>query len=268
MEPWQIAFIPVGVITAFALIVAGAVTLIMYVSPKRNRRRTVMHAPAPEGAGANYQTVITRVKSYALSGWGLLFLTVLFLTASGLFYSSYGVPGLIVLILLALAIYGARKGDGKGAIIFTRIVATVLLIAAFAILILGPDGAKRRYDAFQEAANTTLEDGIDFDGWFNGWTTTPQPPDATPTPVEVYDVFVPGRGCSEPAPNTNPKFWINPFPKDARTGWPNLTLVITPKTGNGWVPYKDTMRSYSFIRWCNSTGRNMWMTVEVYKGRL
>lgn len=87
-------------------------------------------------------------------------------------------------------------------------------------------------------------------------------------PVEVYDVFVPGRGCSEPAPNTNPRFWINPFPKDARTGWPDLTLVITPKTGNGWVPYKDTMKSYSFIRWCNSTGRNMWMTVEVYKGRL
>lgn len=102
----------------------------------------------------------------------------------------------------------------------------------------------------------------------SGASSEGTPPETKRRPVEVYDLYVPGRGCSEPAPNTDPRYWINPFPKNVGTGWPTYTEVVTPRTGKGWVLYKPSMKAYSFIRYCNYSGREMWMTVEVYKGKL
>lgn len=164
-----------------------------------------------------------------------------------------------------VAFYAWKKhGTGKGSLVFIYAVGFALFFTGVTLALLGPEGTVKAFEKMRTEANAVVEKGISF----TGESGTTQPTEARATPVEVYDVLVPGRGCSEPAPNTNPQYWINPFPKDARTGWPNLTLVITPKTGNDWVPYEDSMKAYSFIRWCNNTGRKTWMTVEVYKGRL
>lgn len=187
----------------------------------------------------------------------------------------WGFALIIIAVSTLFAYLNVDTGKWKVRIVVTSVIILSLLLAAKLLL---PEGVLQLGTSSYNALDRSAQRQADIINICSEDPANPicpsnvssagTPPETTPTPVEVYDVFVPGRGCSEPAQNTDSRFWINPFPKDARTGWPDLTLVITPRTGKGWVPYKDTMKSYSYIRWCNNTGRKTWMTVEVYKGRL
>ena len=83
--------------------------------------------------------------------------------------------------------------------------------------------------------------------------------------VREYDLFVPASGCSEVIPNTDPKLWVNPAPKNPEVGWPKYTFMTAPGYV-GWVEYVSGA-SYSALMYCDN-GFDMWMHVEYRRGRL
>lgn len=161
---------------SIGLVVLAAILVAMpYFRYRQTRRRGGFNPPSPAptptqtNAGVNNASTVGTnsipapyiLMGYVLSGWGLIVGAVLSLAIIGVTYASYGILGLGLLLLLAIAAYGGWvKRTGGGAVIITYLVVIAAVVAVAGWAIFGWEGVTKAHQELQNWANGMVENGF------------------------------------------------------------------------------------------------------------